>query len=133
VYPATVAAGNRRHTCPTAGGQYDSVGGHGSPVAQLDSAKTGAQGGCAALSDQAHLLVVVPLRRLQGDVFDLGVAGEIVLRQRWSVVGEWAGVDQCQVALESTGSQRSDGADTADATSDDDDAGSHHDFCRGKR
>ena len=42
-------------------------------------AKVGAKRGYGALGDQAHALIVVPLRRLQRNVFDLGTAGEIAL------------------------------------------------------
>src|ERR1700758_5606714 len=123
MHPAIVAAGNRWPTCSTTHGEHDAIGVNRGSVAQLDGAEIGLECGYGALGEQAHALVVVPLRRLGRNVFVFGAAGEMVLGFRWPLVGKLAGINQCQLTVDSTGSQLSDGANAGDAASDDDDAG----------
>src|ERR1700758_3182559 len=123
MHALTVSAQDRRPRRPAAGGQNDPIGGHDGSVAQLDPPYIGSQPGDSGLGDQADMVIPVPLRPLQCDVVELGMAGEIVLRQRRTVIRDVARVEKRQLAVEATGPQRGDRAYSGDASADHDHSG----------
>lgn len=118
---------NREAGGGTARREHDTVGAQQVSVAELDGAVPRPQRGHRRPVDQPYPLVVVPPGRLEGDLLDVLRAGQEVLRQRRTVVGEVPRIDEGDITVEAARSQRGGGAHAGDAAAHDDDTLGHGD------